>query len=206
MAKQTYSGIYCIEGTWPERDEMSARPLLDMLKDYRKIRTEHRVATSGAQLKSRLREWAKEDMAFAVLHLWYHGSPGSVWPAGDDSDDGVGFNDIERELEGTCTKCLIHFGSCETLNLCQKRIDSFLERTGAVAVSGYTKNVGWIEPLALELLYLDCVQQTISRGNQRYIDEGIMQEVWQRMNKDAHVRTLIERLGFVIEPFSATGA
>lgn len=196
MAKETCSGIYCVEDVWPERQKMSARPLLDMLEDYHEIPTVHRIATNGKQLKERLGQWAKADMTFAILYLWYHGSPGSISPSGNDS---VELEHIEEELEGCCDRCLIHFGSCEILKLDRERIDSFLERTGAVAVSGYRKNVGWIEPIALELLYLDCLQQKISEmGNQRYIDENIMRKVSQRMEED-DVRGLAEKLEFVIE-------
>lgn len=139
MAKKTYSGIYCIEGAWPERYEMSARPLLEMLADYHEIPTVHRMATSEEQFTARLREWASAEMTFAVLYLWYHGSPGGVAPDGYDS---VNLEAIADVLGKRCANCLIHFGSCKTLKLKPKRVDSFLERTGAVAVSGYTKNVG----------------------------------------------------------------
>ena len=204
--KKTYSGIYCIEGAWPERHEMSARPLLEMLADYHEIPTVHRIATNGKSFIERLQRWAIEDMTFAILYLWYHGSPGEVSPSGDDT---VTLDVIGEALKGHCANCLIHFGTCETLKFDPKEpegVDSFLERTGAIAVSGYTKEVGWIEPIALELQYLDRVQETISQSEQCYIDENIMREVWEQMNEDDHVRTLIERLGFVIEPFSATGA
>lgn len=196
MAKKTYSGIYCIEGAWPERYEMSARPLLEMLADYHEIPTVHRMATSEDQFTARLREWASAEMTFAVLYLWYHGSPGGVAPDGYDS---VNLEAIADILGKRCANCLIHFGSCKTLKLKPKRVDSFLERTGAVAVSGYTKNVGWIEPIALELLYLDCVQQTIfAKRNQRYINESVMRTVSERMKED-DVRSFVKKSGFVIK-------
>ena len=110
MGKQTYSGIYCVEGAWPERYETSARPLLELLGDYHEIPTVHRIATNEEQFKSRLQQWAKADMAFAVLYLWYHGSPGGVSPSGYDD---VRIKDIANELEGCCANCLIHFGSCK---------------------------------------------------------------------------------------------
>ena len=195
MAKETYSGIYCIEGVWPERYETSARPLLELLGDYHEIPTVHRMATNVDQFKYRLQQWAEAEMVFAILYLWYHGSPGGVSPAGDDNFE---LQEIEDALEGCCSKCLIHFGSCKTLQLDPKRVGRFLKRTGAVAVSGYTKEVGWIEPIALELLYLDYLQQTIaSKRNQRYIDDSVMREVSSEMSK-RHVRHLVERSGFVI--------
>ncbi len=195
MAKETYSGIYCIEGVWPERYETSAKPVLELLGDYHEIPTVHRIATSEKQFKSRLQQWVNADWSFAILYLWYHGSPESISPAGDDS---VTLENIEDILAGRCSKCLIHFGSCKTLQLDPKRVGRFLERTGAVAVSGYTKDVGWIEPIALELLYLDYLQQTITgKGNQRYIDDSVMREVSSAMSK-RRVRRLVERSGFVI--------
>ena len=124
MAKDTYSGIYCIEGAWPERYEMSARPLLEMLADYHEIPTVHRIATNEGSFKKRLQQWARADMTFAILYLWYHGSAGSVSPSGYDS---VELKDIEDELKGCCANCLIHFGSCKTLKLDPEKVDSFLK-------------------------------------------------------------------------------
>ena len=176
MAKATYSGIYCIEGVWPSRHETSARPVIELLSDYHEIPTVRRVAISADQFKSRLQEWSKSDWYFSILYLWYHGSAGSISPSG--GDDEVTLEDMGSILEGCCGKCLIHFGSCATLNLDPPEVARFFERTGAVAISGYLKNVGWIEPIALELLYLDCLQNMISSsGNQRYIDEKIMRLV-----------------------------
>lgn len=181
MAKATYSGIYCIEGVWPSRYETSARPVIELLADYHEIPTVHRVAISVEQFKDRLREWSGADMSFAILYLWYHGSKGSISPSGDDE---VTLKDMGTILAGCCSNCLIHFGSCATLSLDPVEVDKFLKRTGAVAVSGYSQDVGWIEPIALELLYLDCLQTTISEsGNQRYIDEKIMRRVMCKLKK-----------------------
>ena len=128
MAKETYSGIYCIEGVWPERYETSARPLLELLGDYHEIPTVHRIATNGEQFKDRLQQWATADMSLAILYLWYHGSPGSVSPSGEDD---FKLEQIEDALDGRCGNCLIHFGSCKTLKLDPNRVDYFLKRTGA---------------------------------------------------------------------------
>ena len=182
MAKATYSGIYCIEGVWPSRRETSARPVIELLGDYHEIPTVRRVAISVDQFKSRLREWSESDWCFSILYLWYHGSAGSISPSG--GDDEVTLEDMGSILEGRCGNCLIHFGSCATLNLDPQEVARFFERTGAVAISGYVKNVGWIEPIALELLYLDCLQHMISSsGNQRYIDEKIMRLVSDRLEE-----------------------
>ena len=194
MAKATYSGIYCIEGVWPSRYETSARPVIELLADYHEIPTVHRVAISVDQFKDRLREWSGADMSFAVLYLWYHGSTGAILPSG--GDDEVTLKDMGTILAGCCSNCLIHFGSCATLSLDPVEVDEFLKRTGAVAVSGYRKDVGWIEPIALELLYLNCLQTTISEsGNQRYIDEKIMRRVLCKLKK-APFPELVERAHF----------
>ena len=194
MAKETYSGIYCIEGVWPERYETSAKPVLELLGDYHEIPTVHRIATSEKQFKSRLHQWVNADWSLAILYLWYHGSPESISPAGDDS---VTLEEIEDILAGRCSKCLIHFGSCKTLQLDPKRVGRFLERTGAVAVSGYTEKVGWIEPITLEILYLDCVQRIIGRGNRRYITESVMRQVSDEM-ASVQFEGAVERSSFVL--------
>ena len=49
---------------------------------------------------------------------------------------------------------MIHFGSCETLDLHGNRINRFIRETQVLAVSGYTKSVEWNESAAFELLLL----------------------------------------------------
>ena len=193
MAKATYSGIYCIEGVWPSRCETSARPVIELLGDYHEIPTVHRVAISADQFKARLQEWSGVEMSFAILYLWYHGWAGSISPS---SYDEVTLEDMGSILEGCCRNCLIHFGSCAMLSHDPMEVDRFLKRTGAAAVSGYRKDVGWMEPIALELLYLDCLQTTISEsGNQRYIDEKIVRRVCGKL-KEGPFPELVKRLHF----------
>jgi hypothetical protein len=54
---------------------------------------------------------------------------------------------------------VIHFSSCRTLFLHHKRIQRFLSATGAVAVSGYGRDIDWIRSAVLDMALLAAMQQ-----------------------------------------------
>lgn len=58
-------------------------------------------------------------------------------------------------LEGKLNGKIVHFGSCSTLNTTESNITDFINRTGCSFVSGYKKDVPYIESSAFELLYFN---------------------------------------------------
>ena len=58
---------------------------------------------------------------------------------------------IKRQLNGI----IVHFGSCSTLNTTEKNITDFINRTGCALISGYKKDVPYIDSSAFELLYFN---------------------------------------------------
>jgi len=57
-------------------------------------------------------------------------------------------------MERKCEKRIIHFGSCSVLKYDKDKIRDFMDKTGAAVVTGYTKDVDWIESAAFEMTYL----------------------------------------------------
>ena len=186
-------GIFCIEDDWrrdESPDELPAKPMLEALEKWdHKFEYEHRNARNRDDLLKHVNEWAVAGWEYSILYFWSHGSPNAISLGGDE----VKLEEIGEILDGQCDgKGLIHFGSCSTLRLTD---DCFLEKTGAAAVSGYRVEVGWIEPLAFEMLYFRSVSEEMS-GNQG-LTPGVMKRVWERLNeRQSFVLSLMDFLHF----------
>ena len=57
----------------------------------------------------------------------------------------------------------MHFGSCATMSADSSRLQEFLDETKLTAISGYEIDVGWIEPLALESIYLHYLRKSCKK-------------------------------------------
>lgn len=194
MGTQVNGGIFCIESKWRTGEGVSARPMLEMLKQYYDINYELRTANENKTLKRHLREWSKVDVYYAILYLWYHGSPGGVSP----DPDGYGeltLDEIANVLDGVGENCIIHFGACSVMDVDRHTRKRFLDSTGVSAVSGYKQDVYWIESLAFEMLYMSCLQNVLGEWEETHITPRIMAEVWAKLQEKPY-RQFVKRLGF----------
>ena len=170
--------IYCIEGVWGYGNrevEPSVEPLLDMLRrqdqwDY--VRRD--CATIGELTHYLYHEWVRCKEG-SVLYIATHGSQGSIWLSDDEC---LGLDTLGELLEGQCEHCLVHFGGCEVLGgekrVTHQRVKAFLDKTGAMGVSGYGATTGWTDILwapaaALELMLFSSIRmQGIDLDNGRH--------------------------------------
>ena len=63
-------------------------------------------------------------------------------------------SEIADVLEGELAGCAVHFGSCSTMRTKRANIDDFLHHTKADLVSGYRKQVDFVESTAWEIIWL----------------------------------------------------
>lgn len=146
-------GVLSIEGEWDKdrpADRQSVRPLLSVLEAQGDIESFHRDAATRAELYHLLDRWTSEARYrnFRFLYLSFHGAPGLVAL----SDGDVTLGRLATRLEGKCHGRVIHFGSCESLNVSTRRLASFRETTGAALVSGYRGAVDWVESASLDMM------------------------------------------------------
>jgi len=107
---------------------------------------------------------------FGTLYFASHGQKGSL---------GVSFSTQEvitmeelAELMGYRFKSwAVHFASCSTLNTDPETIKAFMNKTGIPMLTGYTKDVDWLESTSLELLFFYYLQSY-------YEDLANFREVW----------------------------
>ena len=158
-------GVYCLEtDRWDgSKDRSSVEPvlhLLERLKDYKVPYLHKRVATR-AELEHSLRRYLQPGFkTHPVLYFSFHGYRGGkgkqsgLWL----DEEKVSLDDLAEIMVGRCTYRVIYFGSCSTLDTDGRRLNTFLQKTGAMAVCGYQEDVDWVESAAFDLLFLGNIQ------------------------------------------------
>ncbi|MYH61808.1 MAG: hypothetical protein F4148_08595 [Caldilineaceae bacterium SB0675_bin_29] len=160
--------IYCIEGVWDWGDrevEPSVEPLLEMLSRQGQWSYVRRDCATAGELKHYLdHEWARCRMG-SVLYIATHGGQDTISMSGEEH---LGLDTLGEYLEGKCEHCLVHFSGCEVLGgrkrALYQRIKMFLDKTGAMGVSGYGADVGWTDAswapaAALELVFFSSIRE-----------------------------------------------
>ena len=160
--------IYCLEGVWGYGDrevEPSVEPLLEMLRRQGLWDHVRRDCATTAELKHYLsHEWIRSCKIGSVLYLATHGDQGAIWLSDDEC---LGLDTLGELLDSGCQDCLVHFSGCHVLagdeHATNRRIQTFLDKTGAMGVSGYGAAVGWTDTLwapaaALELMLFSSIK------------------------------------------------
>jgi len=158
--KNLNRNIFCIEGNWSNdlKDKASIHAALEFLKcnaDIDFIRKDcSTIEQFNLLLKTSLQKGYKK---FGILYLAFHGSEGKIHIGNRTKID---LDSIALIMDGHAIGKVIHFGSCSTLkNLTVWDLKRFLKRTGALAVSGYTEDIDFIESTVLDILYFKKYQQ-----------------------------------------------
>ena len=162
--KRTERGVFCIEGVF-DTEALSFEPTLALLSDICDFSKIYRQVNSRNALVNNLKQWAgRSDWKYPILYLSFHGFENGVHV---DDPKGAGFtrvdlrtiSDVFRGYDVSDT--VVHVGACSTLAMDDMEIGKFLRDTGVAVLSGYQKDVPWIESLAFELLYLTGMQRAM---------------------------------------------
>lgn len=140
--------IYCMEGVWNYGDrevEPSVEPMLEMLRSQDLWANARRDCATTEEFKHYIQdEWCKRCKTGSVLYIASHGSEGGIRLSDDHP---LGLDTLGDLLAASCEHCLVHFGGCEVLigdeHMLRQRVKTFLEKTGAMGVSGYNVETGW---------------------------------------------------------------
>lgn len=159
MSKCLRKNIFCIEGYWENnlKNKTSIKSALEFLEGNSHIKYIHRSAATIDQvdylIKTALQQKYKD---YGIIYLASHGLPG-VMKFGKRKK--VSMDEISEMIDGKATDKIIHFGSCSTLNISGRELRSFLNKTGALAVSGYTTEIDFIPSTFLDILYFQLCQE-----------------------------------------------
>ena len=157
-------GIFCLETDWSSemRRSPSVEPMLALLKSSPlAIPFAHRNVVTFDALEYYLKKWAQRTHdEYPILYLAFHGVRGEV-QFGDlrRRSARASLDMLEEALRGKCAGSVIHFGCCQTLRVSQRRLNRFIKETGALAVSGYEKDIDWVRSAALDFSLFAGIQQ-----------------------------------------------
>ena len=163
MAKKNNEakGIFCLEGEWwGVKDTTSVEPVLRLLQTMGgyKVPYVHRDIGTREEFDFYLKKWSGQSYAsHPILYLGFHGESGCIL-VGEGRSNRLELMELADQLEGCCKGRVIHFGSCSTLDVNGHTLNGFLQRTGALAVLGFRREVDWLPSAAFDTLVLGYLQ------------------------------------------------
>lgn len=155
MSKQRH--IYCIEGNWNinPRNKQSTRPILDILYHSCNIKYVYYKCNTREEFFEALRRYKfSRYKNYSILYIAFHGKPNGICIGREF----VTLAEISEVLSRNLTDFVVHFGSCSTLRTKRLNIDDFLTKTGASMISGYRKQVDFVESTAWEMIWFQSLQ------------------------------------------------
>ena len=195
--------VFCLEGDWWNnlRKRSTVEPILDLLAnaegyrfDYIHLRVHNR--TTFDQFVEKWTQKRYKD--YPILYLGFHGTEGQLHiSAASRSENTVDLKEFSAQLEGKCEGRVIIFAGCSTVRVHGRKLKSFLDKTGALAVCGYVSTVDWILATAFELILMQLLQSSA------FTRPGLA-AVQKKINK--MIKTTSKTLGFrmVIKPRQKT--
>ena len=166
------SGVFAFEGDWESNlaDKKSVRPLLETIHRSEGVKFIHRRIGTEEELDHYLKKWLQKGYSqYRIGQFAFHGTPGCLWIGKTE----ITIESLGDKINGRAGGRIIYFDSCSTVRLGNKRIEVFLAKTGADAVIGFTKDVGWIASAAFELLVLQAFcERSTARGVKNWLDSN----------------------------------
>lgn len=159
-ASEYQKHIFCLEGDWHQdlRQKDSIENALRFMETahVNKINYIHRHVSTKEELQNRINQYTtKKYEQFSILYLAFHGVPNGLKLSPTNI---LTLNELSEMCEGKLQNKILHLGSCETLNISQKKIKEILKQTGALAISGFKKEVPFISSTMFDILYFEICQ------------------------------------------------
>ena len=156
--------IFCIEGYWEHdrKKKTSVEKALEFLELNSNFKKTCLHSSTREELKEHIKEFKlKRSDEYSILYFAFHGSSNSLHIGKRQK---INLQDSAKEnladiINGAAAGKIIHFGSCSTLAMDRKEITKFRKDTGAVAISGYNKDIPFIESTFLDMLFFDLCQE-----------------------------------------------
>lgn len=146
-------GVFCIESDWEVSMEskQSVEPTLQALERGEYIRLIRRSANTVAELELYLDRWfEKRHKDFSLAYFGFHGSASTLHFEGDE----LSLTELASLIGGRAKGKILHFGSCRVMAATAEELQGFCSSTGVSAITGYTKDIDWLESSAFELLLI----------------------------------------------------
>jgi hypothetical protein len=138
---------------WDRRteDRLNVLPMLELISKTLNSKFSHLSCNTREELTYNLQLLRKRN--YGILYFAFHGSPGKIHL----HRDRVSLTELGEMMRQRFAGWIIHFGTCSTLRK-PREVERFVETTGASLVTGFTRDVDWIESSAFELLLFKAFQ------------------------------------------------
>lgn len=120
--------------------------------------------------------------SFSIVYLAFHGEKNEIILGSKKHI--LTLDEIAEGANGVLEDKIVHFGTCSTLRVKEEDLIEFKRKTGARIISGYTKEVEFIDSSIFDIAYFSWLFEYEKKG---YVGD--------RMEK--YYPGLYERLGFV---------
>jgi ERCC4-type nuclease len=162
LANRYDKNIFCLEGDWETdlRKKSSVQSALLLLESNLEIATIYKTCSTYEEFCSRLHTLTSDKRIYgkySIIYLAFHGRKNKIQIGEED----YSLDEIGHEFENALDDKIIHFGSCKTLFIEEKKAREFLENTGALAISGYAKNIDFISSTVFDVLYFEMCQNYV---------------------------------------------
>ena len=113
----------------------------------------HRHAVGAGEFENYM-EWRKHRSvrSFGTVYLAFHGSQNGL-QVGNET---FSLENLAR-LIGRLPRGVVHLGSCSTLLGSENAARAFLKTTGASMITGYQRDVDWLDSAAIDTVWLGYV-------------------------------------------------
>lgn len=159
--------LFCIESDWdsqPQR-EKSILPLLQCIKGvYPEFDYVYRTANTKEELTYCLKKFKsirKLNNDFYTMVFCGHGRTGKFTLGDEINGTELTLKELGEMCHSVSKKLFfnqhVHFDSCSILKTSESNLSLFIELTGAEAVTGFSKNVDFIDSYALEMVLFEAL-------------------------------------------------
>jgi hypothetical protein len=160
-AKHYEKHIFCLEGDWNEnlKQKSSILPALELLQLNANIQSVYKTCATKVEFYARLEQLLGNKTKYGkyqIIYLAFHGFKGGIEISKNEE---ISLEELADVFEGRLHDKIIHFGSCSTLKAHEDSIYHFLEKTNALAISGYQKDIDFISSTVFDVLYFEICQQ-----------------------------------------------
>lgn len=142
--------ITCLEATWYKDSTVTVQPYLETLRMLEGVPFVRYPCDTVDDLSHFL---SKPHGKPGILYLAMHGHKGKLSFTNRNSQS-VTLPELSEMMGTQFRGWHIHLASCETINVSDEKFQEFKKNTKASLVSGYLKQVDWIEGYALDMLLL----------------------------------------------------
>lgn len=147
MSSSRKRNIACLESLWSRRTEnrLNVLPMLELISKTQDVKFSHLTCNTREELKYNLNLLCKRN--YGILYFAFHGSPGKIHLHSEK----ISLTQLSEMMNCRFANWIIHFGTCSTLRK-PREVEYFVEHTKVSLVTGFTRDVDWIESASFELL------------------------------------------------------